>query len=203
MKITRTLTAAAGIAAATLLIAGCSPTADPTPKPTESSAAPVETMKPVDAPKTEDEAIENAEAVLTKWLKTRGEVNAAGGKDTAPLKALSTGAALDFALNDAAEISTGPLLNVDGKSVEGPVKTEGAITYETKAAYGQESNGIENGLITINACQDATDYKLFASDGSEGMRPENLRTTFDYQVTYDADRKAWLVYDLISLGETC
>lgn len=203
MNLTRTLTAATGLVVATLLIAGCTTEAGPKPTPSQSSAAPEETRGPVAAPESEDEAIEAAEAVLTEWFEVRGEVNAAGGTDTAELEELSTGTALERAVGDAAEIASGPLLNVDGENIEGQVTAEGAITYETVTAYGQEWEGTENGLVTINACQDASDYKLTASDGSAGMTPESLRNTFDYQVIYDAERQAWLVYDLISLGETC
>lgn len=202
MILKRTLAAAATLTVAALLITACAPEATETPKPTETTAAP-ETPAPVAPPESEVEAIAAADEVLTEWFEVRGEVNADGGKDTERLEELSTGTALERVLANAAEIASGPLLNVDGENIEGPVKTEGAITYEMKSAYGQEWEGVENGMVTINACQDGTEYKLFASDGSEGMRPEELRTTFDYQVIYDADREAWLVYDLISLGETC
>lgn len=203
MTTKRIVTALAAVALGSALLAGCTPSANPTPKPTESTAAPEETRGPVAPPESEEEAIKAADAVLTEWFEARGEVNAAGGEDTAPLEELSTGTALERSLADAKTIVNGPLLNVDGENVDGPITTEGAITYERTTAYGQEWEGVENGLVTINACQDGTDYKLFASDGSEGMRPEELRTTFDYQVIYDADRQAWLVNDLISLGETC
>jgi hypothetical protein len=43
---------------------------------------------------------------------------------------------------------------------------------------------------------------VFARHGSEALRPEP-RATFDYQVIYDSERETWLVYDLISLGESC
>ena len=202
MILKRTLAAAATFTVAALLMTACAPAAVETPKPTQTTAAP-ETMAPVAPPESEEEAVAAAEEVLTKWFEVRGEVNAAGGTDTEQLEALSTGTALERVLADAEQIANGPLLNVDEVNIDGPIKTEGAITYESKSAYGQEWEGVENGLVTINACQDGTDYKLFASDGSEGMRPAELRTTFDYQVIYDASREAWLVYDLISLGETC
>lgn len=202
MILKRTLTAAAAITVAALLMTACSPSAVETPKPTETTAAP-ETAAPVAPPESEEEAIAAAEDVLTKWFEVRGEVNADGGTDTDRLEALSTGKALDRVLADAAQIASGPQLNVDGENIEGPVQTEGAITYETKSSYGQEWEGTANGLVTINACQDLSGYKIFASDGSEGMQPEEKRTTFDYQVIYDAGREAWLVYDSISLGETC
>ncbi|WP_102191304.1 hypothetical protein [Microbacterium aurantiacum] len=202
MILKRTIAAAATFTVAALLMTACAPAAVETPKPTQTTAAP-ETMAPVAPPESEEEAVAAAEEVLTKWFEVRGEVNAAGGTDTEQLEALSTGTALERVLADAEQIANGPLLNVDEVNIDGPIKTEGAITYESKSAYGQEWEGVENGLVTINACQDGTDYKLFASDGSEGMRPAELRTTFDYQVIYDASREAWLVYDLISLGETC
>lgn len=203
MTTKRILTALTAIAIGGMLLAGCTPSADPTPKPTESSATPEETRNPVAPPESEEEAIEAADAVLTEFFEVRGEVNAAGGTDTAPLEELATGAALTRVLADAKQIAEGPQLNVDGENVEGPAKTEGAITYERITAYGQDWEGVENGLVTINACQDLSDYKIFASDGSAGMQPEEKRTTFDYQVIYDSNAQAWLVYDLISLGETC
>lgn len=202
MILKRTLAAAATFTVAALLMTACAPAAVETPKPTQTTAAP-ETMAPVAPPESEEEAVAAAEEVLTKWFEVRGEVNAAGGTDTEPLEAVAIGNALEVSVNDATHIATGPILNTDEKNIDGPGKTEGAITHETKSAYGQEWEGVEHGLVTINACQDGTSYKVFASDGSEAMRPADRRTTFDYQVVYDAEREAWLVYDLISLGETC
>lgn len=202
MILKRTLAAAATFTVAALLMTACAPAAVETPKPTQTTAAP-ETMAPVAPPESEEEAVAAAEEVLTKWFEVRGEVNAAGGTETAPLEELSIGNALEATLNDAAHIASGPQLNVDGENIDGPVTTEGAIRYETVSAYGQEWEGIENGLVTINACQDGSEYKVFASDGSPGMQPEEQRLTFDYQVTYNAERQAWLVYDLVSLNEPC
>lgn len=203
MNLTRALTAATALAAATLLIAGCTTQAGPSPTPSQSSAAPTETRGPVAPPKSEDEAVDAAESVLTEWLATRGEVNAGGGKDTSVLEELSTGKALDLVISDAAHIANGPILNVDQKNIDGPGKTDGAITYEPLTAYGQAWEGTENGLVTVNACQDMTEYNIWASDGSEAMRPDDRRTKVDYQVVYDTARQAWLVYDVIGLNETC
>jgi len=196
--------ALAGIIAAALTLTACTGTGTPnptgsaseTPTPTSTAGA------KVPPPASEDEAINAAESVLTEYFITRGEVNAAGGADPSPLEALATGKALDVAVNDAAYVAEGPVLNVDQVNVEGPARTEGAIKYETVTAYGQPWEEIENGLVTINACQDASEYKVFASDGSEALRPDP-RSTFDYQVIYDSERETWLVYDLISLGESC
>ena len=199
--------ALAGIIAAALTLTACS-----TGEPTDPTASPTSTLTPtptptatnpkVPAPASEDEAITAAETVLTQYFATRGEVNAAGGTDTAPLEDWATGRALDVAVNDATGIANGPILNVDQKNIDGPGTTEGAIKFETKAAYGQTWEEVENGLVTINACQDASDYKIWASDGSVAMRPD-ARSTFDYQVVYDSETETWLVYNLISLGESC
>lgn len=206
MSTKRTLTALAGIAAGLTLLAGCTNTT-PAPTPTASTSTPspsaTASNPQVSPPESEDDAIADAETVLTQYFVVRGEVNAAGGTDTAPLEAWATGRALEVAVNDAAGIAKGPILNTDQKNIDGPGKTEGAIKYETTASYGQEWEGVENGLITINACQDASEYKIYASDGSEAMRPAEARSTFDYQVVYDSDSEKWLVYDLISLGESC
>lgn len=197
--------AIAGIIAATLTLAACSNggTTDPTTTPSDTpTPTPTATNPKVSAPANEDEAITAAETVLTQYFVTRGEVNAAGGTDTVPLEDWAIGRALDVAVNDATGIANGPILNVDQENIDGPGTTEGAIKYETKAAYGQTWEEVENGLVTINACQDASDYKVWASDGSEAMRPD-ARSTFDYQVVYDSETETWLVYNLISLGESC
>lgn len=204
MILKRTITAAATLTVAALLITACSP-AGPQPTPTlTNTPSPTSTARgPVDPPKDEASAVASAEDTLTEWFAVRGEVNAAGGKDTDRLKALSTGAALDRVLADAAQIASGPVLNVDKKNIDGPAKTEGSITYTPISAYGQKNDGIDNGLVTVNACQDASNYKVFASDGSPAMTPPSLRNKFDYQVIYDTKSKTWLVSDSISLNQTC
>jgi hypothetical protein len=199
----RIITALTAVALSSMLLAGCTTTNGPTPTPSTSSATPTPTTgTKVPPPANEDEAISAADAVLKEYFVTRGEVNAAGGTDTTPLKAVATDKALDVAVKDAERISTGPILNVDQKNVEGPGKTEGAIKFETVSAYGQKWEEVENGLVTINACQDASEYKVWASDGSEALRPD-ARSTFDYQVIYDTKTETWLVYNLISLGQSC
>ena len=196
--------AIAGIFAAALTLTACTGTGNPNPTgSTSSTPTPTSTAgTKVPPPASEDEAIKAAESTLTEFFVTRGEVNAAGGTDPSPLEALATGKALDVAVKDATYVATGPVLNVDQVNIDGPATTEGAIKYETVTAYGQPWEEVENGLVTVNACQDASDYKVFASDGSEALRPD-ARSTFDYQVIYDSERETWLVYNLISLGESC
>lgn len=199
----RIITALTAVALSSMLLAGCTTTNGPTPTPSTASATPTPTTgTKVPPPANEEEAISAADAVLKEYFVTRGEVNAAGGTDTTPLNAVATDKALEVAVKDAERIATGPILNVDQKNVEGPGKTEGAIKFETVSAYGQKWEEVENGLVTINACQDASDYKVWASDGSEALRPD-ARTTFDYQVIYDTKTETWLVYNLISLGQSC
>lgn len=201
-------TTAAGIALGAIaltLLTGCTTTPQATESPSATPTPTETTRGPVAPPESEEEAIKQADTVLSEWFETRGVVNAAAGTalDTTPLEELSTGRALEVAVTDATHISQGPILNVDQENVEGPGTAEGAIRYETVASYGQEWEGVENGLVTINACQDGTDYQVYASDGSAAMRPDELRNLYDYQVIYSAEREAWLVYDLIPLRQTC
>ncbi|GAA1745538.1 hypothetical protein [Microbacterium paludicola] len=205
MKLNRTTAASIALGAIALgLLTGCTTSA---PQATESpSPTPTETTRgPVAPPESEEEAIEQADAVLTEWFVTRGEVNAAAGTelDTSPLEDLSTGRALEVAVRDATQISTGPVLNADTENVEGPGRAEGAITYEMIGGYGQEWEGVENGLVTINACQDGSEYTVYPSDGSDPYPNDQERNLFDYQVVYDNELQRWLVYDLISQGQTC
>lgn len=196
--------AIAGIIAAALTLTACTGTGNqnPTTSPTDT-ATPSPTATTVAPPADEEEAITNADAALTNWLAVRGEVNAAGGTDTDRLEALAVGRALELTLNDAATIAEGPVLNESGQNVEGPATTEGAFVHETITAYSQQYEDITHGLVTLNACQDASGYVITTNDGSPAMRPENPRVVVDYQVIYEAERQAWLVYDVISLGETC
>lgn len=203
MTTKRIITALAAVALGSALLAGCTPTADPTPEPTEATATPEETRGPVAPPESEEEAIEAADTVLTEWFEVRGEVNAAGGSDTGRLESITDGPALTIVLDDAGQIANGPQLNEDKVNVEGPAKTEGAITFESLGAFGQEWEGVDNGLVTINACQDSSEYKIWASDGSPGYPRSQERNLFDYQITYNAEREAWLVYDAVYLGQTC
>jgi hypothetical protein len=204
MILKRTILTAASVTVAALLMTACSPTG-PQPTPTSTGTpTPTSTARgPVDPPKDEASAVAVSEETLTEWFVVRGEVNAAGGKDTDRLKQLTTGNALPKVLADASQIANGPQLNKDGKNIDGPAKTQGAIKYVPLAAYGQPFEGIENGLVTIHACQDTSDYKVWAHDGSEAPTRPSERYLFDFQVTYSASAKAWLVSDLISLNQTC
>lgn len=203
----RIITALTAVALSGMLLTGCTTTAAPTPTTSTESRAPTPTTTAgtkVPPPTSEDEAVSAATAVLTEWFKVRGEVNAAGGTDTEPLTELSTGRALTVALDSASRVAEGPLVNVDNVSVDGPSKTEGQITFETIAAYGQEHDGTANGLVTINACQDSTGYKVTTNDGKPALTdPNNARLIFDYQIVYDTQKQTWLVSDLINVGSKC
>lgn len=203
MTLKRTSTALVAIAAGIALLAGCSPTNGPQPTKSSSPTPTSTSAGPVDPPKSEDEAVKAAEVVLTDWLDTRGTINAAGGKDATALNKLATGKALDLSVNEAKHWANGPILNVDKKNVPGGGHTEGKLAYEPKSAYGQDFEGTPNGLVTVNACQDGSAYKGFASDGTEAMLAPEKRTLVDYQVVYDVKAKAWLVSDVVGLNQPC
>lgn len=197
--------ALAGIIAASLALAGC--TGNPAPAPSTPSSTPTPTSTalntPVDAPKTQNDAIEQAQTVLATWYKVRGEVEAAGGTNTEPLKQLSTGQALQTAEDSASRIANGPLLNEDGKSISGSSKATGALTFTPSTAYGQKWNGVNNGLVTIDGCQDASNRHVTTHDGKPAMKSPNPRIKLEYQVSYDIKSKLWLVLKQVDLQATC
>ena len=89
-------------------------------------------------------------------------------------------------------------------NVEGQAKTEGRIMFEPETAYGQEHNGVENGLVILPGCMDISGYKITTADGKPAYRPDSDRNKVEFQVTYDAERKLWLVSDLLDFtGQTC
>ena len=200
----RTLTAVASLIAGMVLLAGCSPTPAPTTSATPAaSTTPTPTATPVGPPASEADAIAAAEIVITRLLTAYSEIGGKGGTDTAPLKELATGSALDQELVSANRKLNGPLLNEDNVSVDGPSTTKGTITYEKIAAYGQENQGVPNGLVTVNLCKDLSNYFITTADGKPALRPQSLRNKFDYQVTYDSERKSWLVSNEVDLGQSC
>ncbi|KDA07180.1 hypothetical protein DC31_00185 [Microbacterium sp. CH12i] len=114
------------------------------------------------------------------------------------------GKGLETYRGNAERIAKGPLANEAGKNVEGQAKSEGIIVFDQETAYGQEFNGIANGLVLLPGCLDISGYQITAADGTPSYRPEFDRNKVEFQVTYDADRKMWLVSNLIEFpGETC
>lgn len=203
MSTKRLITALAATAIGLAVLAGCAPTSDPTPT-TSSTPTPTSTgAAPVDPPKTEEEAVTAAEKTINQVLKLQGEINAQGGVDPSPYEAIVTGPALKIYNEDAYRIAHGPLANEEGKNVEGQAKTEGAIKIEVKSAYGQEREGIQNGLVIVLACEDISEYKVTTADGKPGYRPDSDRTQVEYHTVYDTEHKAWMLYDRINLRTPC
>lgn len=207
---TKRITATIAVAlTAGLLLTSCAPASDdkPTTPPTTSQTStptPTPTATTVAAPASEEEAILAAEARIQDLLKAQSEIHAAGGTDTSPYQDLATKKALTIYEESAARIAKGPIANEDSVNVEGQSSTQGSIKFEPQTAYGQESNGVPNGLVIVPGCMDATDYVVTTADGKPAYRPESLRTRVEFQVTYDAERKLWLVSDRITFdGETC
>lgn len=198
--------AIAGLIAATLTLAACSnggpadpttsPTATPTPTPTATSIT-------GEAPVDEEEAISQAEATIQLLFKVNAEVSAAGGTDPSPYEAVATGRALEFYQADAAGIANGPTLNEDGESIDGPSTVEGSLVFEPKSAYGQEWQGVENGLVIVPGCLDNSGRNITTADGKPAMKNPKPRNEVEMHVVYDAEQKVWLVNDQISLGTTC
>lgn len=198
--------AIAGLFAVALTLTACTGTG--TPNPTGSGSAtptptPSATAITGEPPADEDEAIDKAEATIDLLLATQAAVTGAGGTDTEPYNAVATGAALQRYIEDASRIANGPTLNEDGESIDGPSKVEGSVVFEPETAYGQEYEGIANGLVTVPGCLDLSGRKITTADGKPAMQNPNLRNQFEFQVIYNAETQSWLVRQLVDLGSTC
>lgn len=202
----RIITALTAVALSSMLLAGCTTTAAPTP--TTSTASPTPTVTAPtsitgEAPKDEDEAIDKAKATIDLLLATQAQISAAGGADASAYEAVATGKALKEFQEDALRISKGPILNADGDSIEGQSKVEGSLVFEPKTAYGQEYEGVENGLVIVPGCLDGSQRKITTADGKPAMENPKPRNEVEFHVIYNAETKTWLVNDRISLGTTC
>lgn len=197
----------AGILAAALTLTACtgegpadptgSPSGTPTPSPTATSIT-------GEAPADEAEAITKAEETIKQVLIVQSEVNAAGGTDASRYDDLATGKGLDYFTRNATRISKGPIANEDGENVEGQAHSEGIIIFEPETAYGQEWEGTANGLVILPGCMDISGYRITTADGKPAYRPDSDRGKVEFQVTYDNDRKLWLISNVIEFsGQTC
>ena len=199
--------ALAGIIAVALTLTACS-TGEPsetttpttTPTPTKTDAGQTIYEPPVD----EAEAITAAEHSIDQLLLVQSEINAAGGVDASRYNDITMGKALDLYTRNATRIATGPLANEDGENIEGQSHSEGIIVFEQETAYGQELDGIANGLVLLPGCLDTSGYKITTADGKPAYRADINRTKVEFQVSYDAERKLWLVSNRIDFeGQTC
>ncbi len=201
----RTAPVIAGLVIAAAILTGC--TSDPAPSWTPGTPTPTATATTpttVEPPADEAEAITAAEDTINLILTAQSEINAAGGTDTSRYDDLAMGKGLDWFTRNAERIAKGPLANEDGENVEGQAHTEGIIVFEPETAYGQEFNGIPNALVIVPGCMDISGYKITTADGKPAYRPDSDRGKVEFQVTYDADRKLWLVSNVIEFsGQTC
>lgn len=203
MILKRTLAAAATLTVAALLITACAPQAAPTPTGTSTPTPTSATREPVDPPADEAAAIAEAETTIDLILDEQEKVGNRGGTDTTVYETLATGKGLELFLADAKSLEEGPILNIDGDNVEGQSTAEGRINFTPTSAYGQENDGIENGLVIVPGCLDASERMITTADGKPAMQNPNPRNKVEFQVTYDKEQKLWLVSNRISTGETC
>lgn len=202
----RIITALTAVALSSMLLAGCTTTNGPTPTPSTASPTPTATAPTSitgEAPKDEDEAIDKAKATIGLLHDVWEQVDASGGHDADLFEAVATGAMLTTAQQDAARTAEGPILNVDGENVKGQATVTGKLAFEPKTAYGQEYEGVDNGLVIVPGCLDASGRVTTTADGKPAMTNPNPRNEVEYHVIYDAKTKTWLVNDRVSLGTTC
>ncbi|WP_292809433.1 hypothetical protein [Microbacterium sp.] len=198
--------AVAGIIAAALTLTACTGTGNPTPtgSPT-NTPTPTPTVTPItgEAPADEDEAITKAQQTITLLLDVWEQVDATGGNNPELFDIVATGRALTEAQNDAARTANGPILNEDGESIEGQATVTGKLVFEPMTAYGQEYEGIANGLVIVPGCLDGSGRITTTADGKPAMTNPEPRNEVEFHVIYDAESQRWLVNDRISLGTTC
>lgn len=198
--------AIAGIIAAALTLTACTGTGNPNPSGSESATptpTPTATSVTGEAPADENEAISKAEETVELLLATQAEVGAAGGADPARFESVASGKALREFQEDAERIANGPILNEDSESIEGQSTVEGSLIFEPTSGYGQEYEGVANGLVILPGCLDGSERKITTADGKPAMQNPNPRNEVEFHVVYNADTKTWLVDDRISLGTTC
>lgn len=184
----------AAAAAVGLTLAGCVPGAEPTPTASHTTTpTPTATTDP--QPQSEGEATAAAELAIADFLYIRGQVNAAGGTDTAPLEEIATDRALQLAIDDA------------GRIAEGGLRTEGQISFTPTLSY---ANTLENsttnipfGYASVVGCQDGSSYKIFNSDGTPAQQPTQLRNEIQFDVIWDPAVELWLVYKVVVTGASC
>ncbi|MDT0186999.1 hypothetical protein Q9S36_43130 [Microbacterium sp. ARD31] len=198
--------ALAGIIAAALTLTACTGTGNqnPTVSPTDTPT-PTPTVAPItgEAPADEDEAITKAQQTITLLFDVWEQVDATGGNSPELFDIVATGRMLSRVQEDASRTANGPILNEDGESIEGQATVEGRIEFEPTTAYGQEYEGIANGLVIVPGCQDASGRITTTADGKPAMQNPTPRNEVEFHVIYDAETKTWLVNDRIDLGTTC
>ena len=183
-----------------LTLAGCTPDV-PTPTNSPSAAtsttpSPTPTETGVPAPRNEDEAVDAAEDVISRYLTVRAEVNAAGGTDTSPLNAVATGAALQKAQDDAGRIAA------DKNTVTGQLKFEPMSAYAGNLT-APDGTVTPFGAVTVTGCQDGSGYKLFNPDGSAAQQLANQRNILEFTTIWEPTTGTWLVQNVTATGATC
>jgi outer membrane murein-binding lipoprotein Lpp len=199
----RTLITIGALLVSATLLAGCSSPTTPAAIPTTSATPTPTASGPVSAPKDEAEAIAAAEDAIDRLLTVYTEVDAAGGTNPEAFEAVAIGNALEDAKADAYRTAHGPILNEASESIEGQATVTGTLVFEQITAYGQEWQGIPNGLVIVPGCLDNSGRITTTADGQPAMKNPKPRNKVEFRVSYDAEREAWLVADRTSLGETC
>jgi len=205
MTTKRIITALTAIAISGVLLAGCTGTGGPTPTASTGSPTPTPTASSItgEAPADEAEAIDKSEATVELLHDVWEQVDASGGHTPELFDAVATGRMLTEAQNSASRTANGPILNADGDSIEGQATVTGRLEFEQKTAYGQEYEGVDNGLVILVGCLDSSARITTTADGKPAMQNPNLRNEVEYHVVYNAETKTWLVNDRIDLGTTC
>jgi len=176
----------AGVLAATMALAGCTPnepvvtpTASETPTPT-----PTPTPAEVPAPASEEEAIAAATAAIGRYLALETQIFT---DPSAPqdIEAVAEGQAAERLESFSSQMGE---LGGSGS---------GEIVFELQSAYtapldvaGQE---IAFGQVNLKGCYDMSTLDLLNADGSPAEMPEVRRFVIDPTVIYRSATSSWVV----------
>jgi hypothetical protein len=214
MTITRrSSTAAASALLTVLLLTSCTTEPDATPSSPSSTPVPAPPSStpgvspspsrapgaPVTAPSpaSDEDATTGAAEAVEQFLIVRAQVNAAGGTDTTPLEAVSTGRALALAQQDAAFIA------------EGMYRVEGRLKFDTTTAYAGTLTTADGATsypfasVTVTGCQDGSEYRIFNPDGTPAPQPPDPRSVIELTAIWEPNLGTWMVENGFAKDESC
>lgn len=195
----RRLTAAAGIAALTLLISSCSGQDDPVAQPTPSSVAPTtsapasSSVVPVSA---EDQAVSEATEAVNAFYAAIDRLNIDSNSDTATLQEVSTGEAYLVQERSAVQMKARGLTQIGNSRVIDA--TPFSIDLTTDAAASPPKFP----TVVMDTCLDVSGVNVVDAEGKSvvpSTRPAQTTARLEL-VRFDF---GWRVTQIASSGEPC
>lgn len=184
----------AGVLAATMALAGCTPSG-PTPTPTPT-VSPSPTPKPTDAttpaPESEGDALEGGKAAIAAYNTIRSAIER-DPATVAEIDQIAIGAAADRVKSAAQQLE------------EKGITTTGEYGFEYNSGFASEAfvNGtqVPFGTVQMQGCYDTSDIESTNADGTPAQMNELRRFLVDVTVVYIPEVELWKVQDLKTTPE--